>query len=291
VQKVREAANRASCANNLKQLALAMHNYHGEQNTLPTGGKRTGSYKIGWAGYILPYIEENNRYQQARQVAPNSFEGSGSTTNNAWRDPALGDHPLFNTPIKSYICPSSELGKLSPDIILPNTSNPNGRNQAALHYRANGGSGEVFIEGQQRREAWWTNTGVIYPTSQVRITDITDGSSNTLLLGETSTAVGRASPPRFCTASWCGIQPWTWGYSYYDQDILGWLMIDHKAVTYPIGYTGSFFPNETPFTSAHSGGANVAFCDGSVRFLTTSTPLRTLQALATRAGGEVIAEQ
>jgi prepilin-type processing-associated H-X9-DG protein len=66
-------------------------------------------------------------------------------------------------------------------------------------------------------------------------------------------------------------------------------MIDHKAVTYPIGYTGSFFTNETPFTSAHAGGGvNVLFCDGSVRHLPKSTELRVLQMLATRSGGEVV---
>ena len=65
-------------------------------------------------------------------------------------------------------------------------------------------------------------------------------------------------------------------------------MIDHKAVTYPIGYTGSFFTNETPFTSNHTGGVNVVFCDGSVQFLTNTTDLLVLQMLATRAGGEVV---
>ena len=67
-------------------------------------------------------------------------------------------------------------------------------------------------------------------------------------------------------------------------------MIDHKVVTYPIGYTGSFFTNETPFTSNHGGGGvNLAFCDGSVHFLAKETNLTILQQLATRAGGEVVA--
>jgi prepilin-type processing-associated H-X9-DG protein len=120
---------------------------------------------------------------------------------------------------------------------------------------------------------------------------ITDGTSNTLLFGETSSAVGRPLLSR----GWGGIQPWTWGYYNYEpaapaNPMNGWLMIDHKTVTYPIGYAGSFNTNETPFTSNHGGGVNVAMCDGSVRFLTVSTPLTTLQALATRAGGEVFAQ-
>jgi prepilin-type processing-associated H-X9-DG protein len=65
-------------------------------------------------------------------------------------------------------------------------------------------------------------------------------------------------------------------------------MIDHKVVTYPINYNGSFFTNETPFTSHHTGGVNVAMSDGSIRFLRETLPLTTLQQIATRAGGEVV---
>jgi prepilin-type processing-associated H-X9-DG protein len=189
-----------------------------------------------------------------------------------------------------YVCPSSELGSLSPDN-PENTTNPNARYQAALHYRANGGSGRAFIQGTWGRHQWWTDTGVIYPASSVRMEGIADGTSNTILASETSSAIGRA-----LSNGWHGIQPWTWGYYNYEpastppNPNAGWLMIDHKAVTHPIGYTGSFFANETPFTSNHGGGGvNIAFCDGSVRFLTKETPLATLQALATRAGGEVVA--
>ncbi len=297
VQKVREAANRMSCSNNLKQIGLGLHNYHDTYQKLPTGGRiipsvrnpnaNPGYYRVGWAGYLLPYIEQDNRYREARQVASGSFDAD--TGASAWRTVALKNHPLFTSPIKVYICPSSELGSLSPD--NPETAtNPNARYQAALHYRANGGSGQTLIQGAWGRHQWWTNTGIIYPNSNVTLGAITDGTSNTILVGETSSAIGRRSPPN----TWGGIQPWTWGYYFYPvapnnpNESNGWLMIDHKAVTYPIGYTGSFFTNETPFTSNHSGGVNIVFCDGSVRFLPKTTSLVTLQQLATRAGGEVV---
>ena len=67
-------------------------------------------------------------------------------------------------------------------------------------------------------------------------------------------------------------------------------MIDHKVVTYPIDYTGTFSTNETPFTSNHPVGVNAVFCDGSVRFLQRQLPLATLQAMATKGLGEVISE-
>jgi len=66
-------------------------------------------------------------------------------------------------------------------------------------------------------------------------------------------------------------------------------MIDHKVLTFPIGYTGSHSANQTPYTSNHTaGGANMAFCDGSVRYLPKTTDLTVLYQLATRAGGEVV---
>ncbi len=283
VQKVREAAARTQCMNNLKQIGLAMHNYHDTQQTLPTGGKKIFGYRIGWAGFVLPYIEQNNLYQQAQQAARASWDSTSGYS--AWRSPGLQSTPsfaLFTSPIKVYVCPSSELGTQSPDAATSSTS-PNAALEAALHYRANGGATSVpLIPGTQNAHANWSNSGVIYPTSQTRLTDITDGTSNTLLAGETSSAVGRKSP-----LSWPGIQPWTWGYYYYG-DTQGWLMIDHKIVAWPIGYTGTFLTNETPYTSNHTGGVNALFCDGSVNFLAKTTALTVLQALATRANGEVV---
>ena len=286
VQKVREAAARMSCQNNLKQLSLAMHNYHDAIGTLPTGGDpRSGvRYCIGWPGLVMPYFEEDNRRKAIDASTANAL-----ITIMPWRlldPPHNGGSPLYTTPIKVFACPSSELGVLSPDSYpFAYDGAINAQNQAALHYRANGGSPTVeLIQGIWSRHAWYTTSGIIYPNSKVRMTEISDGTSNTILVGETSSAIGRPLNSR----GWGGIQPWTWGYYFYFTDEQGWLMIDHKAVTYPIGYTGSFFTNETPFTSNHGGGGvNIVFCDGSVRFLPKSTDLLVLQALATRSGGEV----
>src|SRR5262249_55085754 len=83
VQKVREAAARIQCQNNLKQLGLTMHNYHDTNQTLPTGGKKIFGYRIGWAGFVLPYIEQNNLYQQAQQAARASWDSTSGYS--AWR--------------------------------------------------------------------------------------------------------------------------------------------------------------------------------------------------------------
>jgi prepilin-type processing-associated H-X9-DG protein len=182
-------------------------------------------------------------------------------------------------------------------------SDPNSSKElhGALHYRANGGRSEVAEDlllpanqrpyksnanqpGKRSRHAEYSTNGVIYPDSKVELSQIADGTSHTILLGETSTAVGREPQSPY----WNGIQPWTWGYCYYGSDAAGWLMIDSKIVTYNIGYMEPTFTNETPFASAHSGGgAKIAFCDGSVQYFTQETPLNILQAMATREGGDI----
>ena len=294
VQTAREASRRTACANNIKQLAMGMQMHHDVFNRLPSGGDANSGvrYVIGWPAHIFPFIELKNLRDQIDGMTNNAL-----LTAMPWRftsAPHNGDKPLFTDPIKVFYCPSSELGKKgSPDAW--NTSNPdiNALNQAPLHYRANGGSAtSELLQGNQSRHAWWCKSGVVYPKSAVRFADITDGTTNTLLLGETSSAFGR---PLF-SRSWGSIQPWTWGYYNYPaqtnppDEALGWLMIDHKVVTYPIGYTGSFFTNETPFTSTHPNGATLALVDGSVRFMTRNTPLATLQAMATRGDGEIFNE-
>jgi prepilin-type N-terminal cleavage/methylation domain-containing protein/prepilin-type processing-associated H-X9-DG protein len=292
VQKVREAAARMQCQNNLKQLGLAMHNFHDAMGSLPTGGDTRSYdlagiiYAMGWPPLLFPYFEEGNRRAAIDTLNP----PNAIYTIMPWRltaAPHNGASPLFTTPVKTFVCPSSELGDKSPDIQYPNNPEIQAPNQGALHYRANGGSATLgLVQGSWSRHAWYTTSGVIYPNSKVKLPEITDGTSNTLLLGETSSAVGR----KLNLNGWGGIQPWTWGYYWYyvDHRDQGWLMIDNKVVTYPIGFTGKVFANETPFTSNHTGGVNMVFCDGSVHFMSQTTDLTVLQMLATRAGGEVL---
>jgi prepilin-type N-terminal cleavage/methylation domain-containing protein/prepilin-type processing-associated H-X9-DG protein len=295
VQAAREAARSGSCKNNIRQIALGMQMYHDAQKQLPTGGKKKGGirYLMGWPPLIMPYIEEANRRAAVDAIYPDAIN-----VVQPWRllnSPNFGDNSIYADSIPVFRCPSSELGALSPDITVP-FPEVRGNVHAALHYRAVGGRGErpedasvpvakrAFKKGTFSQQAWYTTDGVIYPNSQTKFTEITDGTSKTMLLGETSSAMGRISP----APGWSGIQPWTWGYYYYGSDAEGWLMIDHKCVTYPIGYTGAFFANQTPFTSNHGGGgAHVAFCDGSVDLLPPETSLDVLQFLATRKNGEM----
>jgi prepilin-type N-terminal cleavage/methylation domain-containing protein len=207
VQKVREAVARIQCANNLKQLGLALHSYHDSFKSLPTGGAKRNGYLIGWPARIMPFIDEGNRVK-----AIEAMRADALNTIEPWRltaAPNNGASPVFTTPVMTFVCPSSELGSLSPDIQYPNNPEIQATNQGALHYRANGGAVTLgLVQSTYSRHAWYATSGVIYPESQVRFTDITDGTSNTLLLGETSSALGRAHMPD----TWGGIHPWTWGF-------------------------------------------------------------------------------
>ncbi len=318
VQKVREAANRMVCQNNLKQLALGLHNYHDTNLNFPRGAIKVGPplYTHGWVAWTLPFVEEDNRYKQMLSwpgftyTSPNTgivyrwnfIEGA-----QTWRldtAPHYGGDTIFTSSIKTLVCPSSELGGLSPDAgnwtrIPAIKANSHG----ALHYRGNGGTPIVTVGGTPTSTLipgrstsatnilyrGYTTNGVICPEVPVRIPEITDGTSNTLLLGETSSAVNAA---RTGLSNWGWIQPWTWGsYNYNDYAASategGFLMIDHKYVNRAINYKGVYLPNETPFTSNHTGGANFAMSDGSVRFYRDTMSLTTLQSLASRNGGDI----
>ncbi len=289
VQAAREAARLSQCTNNLKQLSLGMHMYHDSQGQFPTGGNKKASddYHIGWAVQIMPYIEQASWKTSIEALAPNFLlSGQPSRLTNP---PSFGGNNLFATSPPSFVCPSSELGLKSPDATNSTDPQVKATEQGALHYRGNGGSARILVNttaGAKSARAVWGNSGIFFGDSDTTFGDITDGSSNTFLLGETSTANGRDLVP---TILWAGIYPWTWGYCWYGSDALGWLMIDHKMIAHEIGYTGPFLTNETPYTSAHAGGgANMTYCDGSVRFFTAETPLDVLQALATRAGDETV---
>ena len=296
VHAAREAARRMSCSNKLKQVALSLHNYHDTFDTFPPGSfesrDRTDTlsfcnYAIGWVARVLPFVEEGNRFLGIRDELPHLQPYRfADPPHNAWS-------PLYTSPVSVLVCPSSELGNKSPhcfSAVLPWVSE-----QGALHYRGVAVAFNVQpVVGTWSPQSSYTTSGVFVPVVPTSLGHIIDGSSNTLMLGEYSSAVGLVGELAAPTDSWAAILPWTWGFYSYQAPCVpsggttgGWLMVDHKMVQYPINYRGTFQTNNAPFRSNHPGGAMFALADGSVHFLSHNIDIWVYYGLATKGNREV----
>jgi prepilin-type N-terminal cleavage/methylation domain-containing protein/prepilin-type processing-associated H-X9-DG protein len=265
VQKVRGAAARIQCANNLKQLGLALHNFHGAYEKFPPGQVR-GPYpeagvpwKVnhGWAVFILPYLEKQplfNAYHWDRRLS----------------DPT--NQPVVSLPLKDFQCPSA------PEQVRYDTTSgqfgPLGTKGACGDYAPTWGIDPALAIGDYQ--------GVLVPNSMTRLTDIQDGTSNTILLTED------AGRPKL----------WRAGIAGPDQAVPGgpWAGFEAGIILQGSTFDGMSRPgpcalnctNDHEVYSFHSGGANAVFADGSIHFLRAGMYIRVMAALITRAGGEVV---
>ena len=263
VQKVRSAAAKISCQNNLKQLALAAHNYESAAGEFPAGVRpyRKGELYPGlsWIGQLLPQIEQGPLWT----VTQTAFDERPG-------DPFHLPHFGIMTPLKLASCPADSRQSEA-------HSTHRGYRVAVTGYLGNLGTNFKSL------------SGVLYYASRTRLTEITDGTTNTLFAGE------RPPSPDF----WFG-----WWYAGAGEAGTG--AGDMVLGARELNINTSLYTSACPqgpynfragkreemcdafhFWSLHSGGANFAFCDGSVRFLRYDADA-ILPALATRAGGEVV---
>jgi hypothetical protein len=253
VQKVREAANRMKCANNLKQIVVGLHNYHGTAGSLPPAYSAAGfTPGWGWSTFLLPYVEQDNLYRQM-QVDQLRF-GLGA-------NPALTSHhaPYVQHKLVLFRCPSDP----SPDL------NPERLNFAMSNYRAVAGpiTYPFFVANQDMG-------GVMYQNSEVRLTDITDGTSQTLAVGEC--IFDLRTGKRACI--WPGMTGLRSG-AIWISDVMWW--VDQS--TAQVNGTAP-----QAFSSRHPIGAQFAFSDGSVRLFRTGTNPDIIRWLAGRNDGQVV---
>jgi prepilin-type N-terminal cleavage/methylation domain-containing protein/prepilin-type processing-associated H-X9-DG protein len=303
VQKVREAANRMSCSNNLKQLGLAAHNYLGTFNTFPPGTNLdpfpvtfTSSLPkpafppvvLGQAfsffEALLPFVEQDNIYKQLNFASnPNFYKKSWDSQYN----PGNCDVPNApgSTIIKTFLCPS-DIGLKQTRWPVTGTLNGQVYTFGANSYGGCAGTVAFFVTDM-------TQDGVFFINSKVGIADITDGTSNTLMFGERkrydpiyNLIYGKTNGEDFSNRS-----GWAWANNLAGFDSLfgtsvpiNWMMPANITADPGFIYEDMRFQ---AFGSFHAGGANFGMGDGSVRFLTDSTPQTVLQQLGTRAGGEV----
>jgi type II secretory pathway pseudopilin PulG len=275
VQKVREAAARTQCQNNLKQLGIALHAFESANKNFPPGALRSpASGAVGpfykkfgvtangvnhsWAAFILPYIEQGN-------VATlyNLNADCGSAANQAARE----------TLIPVFICPTSQGGRERFNV------QSSGVKYAGTDYAPNNAY-DAALESAGYVDVSVARHGILKVNAAFAIAEIRDGSSNTLLLSEDAGRPDRWNAGKLVSAN--------------GQTDGGWADHNNEYITHGFTWDGKSNPgpchtnctNNNEVYSFHTGGANHVFGDGSVRFISASMDIRLFVRFITMAGGE-----
>jgi len=267
VQAAREAARRMQCTNNLKQIGLALHNYHAAQGSFPPGagtrktnpGNVAATGRFAFTVVILPYVEQTAIHGDV------DLDIGHDQSINQW---------LRYADISMYICPSRGVA----------TAKEFGVEYVYAQYLAvMGAKGENEFDGTAypldgpTGAGQFATTGILTRDSGVRISLIKDGSSNTMMVGE---------------HSWKSrvYRPWPGGIGDSGGGMHAMTM---KNVLYPMHSVGreeagTEHSNDVSFGSMHPGGAGFLFGDGSVHFLSENIELKIFKAVATQDSGEVV---
>jgi prepilin-type N-terminal cleavage/methylation domain-containing protein/prepilin-type processing-associated H-X9-DG protein len=328
VQAAREAARRAQCSNNMKQIGLAMHNYHTGIGSFPSNSNQTtggysvsGTYQSTWgtwsaAAMMLPYLEQSPLYN-ASNFSWVSGWGVGYSINST----------VTNTTINAFICPSDGM---SPVPITPSAIQAN--DGANNNYFASLGTSTQYWMPDTTGVFTYGNGGNI-PGKTYGIQSIFDGTSNTIAYGEalvgdfsiqfvkwrdgpqaTQTGVailqdastnpaGVLTDLQNCAAAFLipatsaatNIKGMRWAQNDPSFGVFN-TIVPPSSTQYPFGWCslGAVTSNNSTAgqyqnaNSNHPGGANFLFCDGSVHFIKSSISMKTYWALGTKANGEVI---
>ncbi len=303
IQAAREAARRTECINRMKQVGLALQNYHDSSKQYPpavsdiiTNAPSTpyNYSQMGYIPYILPYLEESNLQGQLNmkihwQKEPNKSVG-------------------YNNPLPSFRCPSQD----SIEMTYTDPTGQSGTTELSnlrAHYMAvmgakvqcplfaatpwpqktytmytapppPGGTSSTCGNGDAALGGSASN-GVIYPASKTRMKDISDGSTHTFLVGEISWLCG---PQRIWTVGGASASNLD-TYVYTAKNVMWPLKTAYRAQ--PDAPASGYANNDMSFGSMHPGGCHFLMCDGSVQFVAESVPIEILRSLASRKSSEV----
>ncbi len=275
VQQAREAARRSECKNKLKQIGLAMHNYHDALGRLPPGAiHRNGAVvnELGWPVFILPYVDQAPMY---------------STVNFSLDAIASYDTVLSNKLMPGFLCPSASQSKRF----------ENGSTTLyTMHYYGNGGSKNFGAALPAYRcvgngattppnaectvaataHGGYSQEGVFSRNSSYGFSDILDGTSNTIMVFEISNTRTIAGADMVGYRKWARGSGTTAGAAYKN------LRYSPNTTT----YNGADNFNDISMGSNHAGGCHILMCDGSVQFVSNNVDLDTLKASGSRDFGE-----
>jgi prepilin-type processing-associated H-X9-DG protein len=276
VQKAREAARRTQCSNNLKQIGLALHNYHDTYRTFPAGhysppGDRMGRH-IGTFCGLLPYVEQEAVYNQINlHLSP--------------------EHPANITArqavVQTFLCATDPA--------------PKTKFGASNYAFLAGSTPSIGWDGRDQKNQ---PNGMFFQISNVHLARVTDGLSNTIATMEITRGQDQMNNPVRAYASFPGPLPaavdmnadrgdkrlFDRGSSWMSGGFLQTLItmtLPPNSKDFDLSY-GIMEGGLSSSRSFHPGGVNVLFCDGSVQFLSNGVDFKNLQAMATRNGGEVV---
>jgi prepilin-type N-terminal cleavage/methylation domain-containing protein/prepilin-type processing-associated H-X9-DG protein len=315
VQKVRETASRIKCANNLKQIGIALHACHDSRGSFPPGittpqGDLSHSEHTGFS-LLLPYIEQDNTYKLFNYSSP-------------WWDASNYQAVAVTVPL--YFCPSSRAqGWIELGLIAPSWNTTLPPRVSCLDYAMNRGANGSLFSDESRLPLGVRGVFGIRPdvsSPGVRLLDITDGTSNTFAVGD---ATGGSplylardpdnpsqpaindltNQPAIIDQSWSAASVTQPSQPYYgsvfgvtaqfglapdlrDEPMNSRLVMPTVWGNDTSGYNASGKDSISGFRSLHPGGCNFLFCDGSVRFVRQGLGADVYRALSTLAGGEVI---
>ena len=261
VQAARETARRLSCFNNLKQVGLGLHHYHDVHRRLPPGwiGVDPDTHRLplaegepgwGWASCLLPFLDKGPLDQQLDR-------------NVSIRHPNNEEARLTHLPI--YRCPSDPLPALQFTLGMEGDPSAESVELATANFVGVHGTQELHDCEGLPVGVQCTSDGPLYHLSKVRFVDITDGLSNTLLVGERSSEMGHST--------------WVGSVAEGDEAMARILGITDHAPNAPGGHLDDF-------SSQHPAGTNFVLGDGSVRLITESIDLELYRSLATIRGRE-----
>jgi prepilin-type N-terminal cleavage/methylation domain-containing protein/prepilin-type processing-associated H-X9-DG protein len=275
VQKVREAAARMTCQNNLKQLGLGLHNRHDAMGGFPAARQQIPNpanpsqiWVHSWTPHVLPYVEQENVFRQYR------FDQNWDGAVNA------GVGGAIRNTLKVFACPSAPQG-------TDRHANRGTSDYAATTERT---WPNTFVSAAQAPFVSTADPNYIgvlghtTPTAKAerQIVTITDGTSNTMMLAECAGRNLRFIQGRPATGTWTG---GPWANPDARINIGGF---DPSTPTATTGPCAVNCINDKEIYSFHSGGANLVMADGSVRFLKQTVTLDTVLQLLTRARGDIV---
>jgi prepilin-type N-terminal cleavage/methylation domain-containing protein/prepilin-type processing-associated H-X9-DG protein len=266
VQAAREAARRMQCGNNFKQVGLAMHNYHAAKQCFPVGLFYPSSSTpndpncFGWSIYVLPFLEQQAVYDMFDFTYPKYYASpfpAGSRLNNLLAN---------KTVISAFLCPSDP----GNGEMISTTSEVPGEEDSAMTDMAGVvDSVDAHIAGDWPSRLFPEADGVFGGGKPCRIADITDGTCNTLMVGEV-TAAGKGTHA---------------GHLWSAHNLCDTIDGINGPFTIPGGLNPSSYSIYlTGFASFHSGGCNFVMADGSVHFLSQNISRGIMAALTTRSG-------